>query len=82
MKYQWYHPDYGGVLAHIKHEFGFIFVGFGDCQQLKPVNENHIDFKTLHIVKYLFDYKHCQLTKIHRFDDDELLQDAHDCANG
>ena len=28
-----------GVLAHIKYEFGFIFVGLGDWQQLKPVNE-------------------------------------------
>ena len=33
-------------------------------------------------MKYLFDYKHCRLTKIHRFDDNELLRDAHDCANG
>ena len=44
--------------------------------------KKHNDFKNLHIVKYLFDYEHCELTKIHRFDDNELLQDAHDCANG
>jgi hypothetical protein len=72
-----------GVLAHIKYEFGFIFIGFGDWKQLKPVNENSIDFKNLQIIKYLFDYKHCVLTKVHRFEDDDgLLQDAHDCANG
>ena len=71
-----------GVLAHIKYEFGFIFVGFGDWKHVKPVNAKHFDFKNLHIVKYLFDYKHCRLTKNHRFDDNELLRDAHDCANG
>ena len=67
---------------HISSEFVLIFVGSGDWKQLKPVNESHIDFRNSHIVKYLCDYKNCQPTKIHRFDDDELLQDAHDCANG
>ena len=71
-----------GVLAHIKHEFGFIFIGFGDWKQLKPVNEEHIDFKNLQLVKYLFDWNHCNLTKIHRFDDNQLLQDAYACADG
>ena len=25
------------VIAHIKQQFGFVFVGFGDFKQLKPV---------------------------------------------
>ena len=36
----------------------------------------------IHVAQYVVDYKHCRLTKIHRFDDNELLRDAHDCANG
>ena len=32
------------AIAHIKQQFGFIFCGFGDFKQLKPTNEEHIDF--------------------------------------
>ena len=32
------------VIAHIKQQFQFVFVGFGDFKQLKPVGEEHIDF--------------------------------------
>ena len=39
------------VLAHIKQQFGFTFVGFGDFKQLKPVGEDHIDFRNSWIVK-------------------------------
>jgi hypothetical protein len=70
------------VLAHIKTNFGFVFCGFGDFQQLKPVNEEHIDFKNTWIVKYVFNNNLCELTHIHRFDDNVLLQDAHKCARG
>ena len=31
------------TIAHVKKLFGFIFCGFGDFKQLKPVNEEHID---------------------------------------
>ena len=27
------------VIAHIKQQLGFIFCGFGDIKQLKPINE-------------------------------------------
>ena len=70
------------VIAHIKRQFGFVFVGFGDFKQLKPVGEEHIDFKHSWIVKYVFNNTICELTHIHRFDGSKLLQDAHKCANG
>jgi hypothetical protein len=70
------------VIAHIKQQFGFVFAGFGDFKQLKPVGEEHIDFKHSWIVKYVFNNTICELTDIHRFDDSKLLQDAHKCANG
>jgi hypothetical protein len=49
---------------------------------LKPVNEEHIDFKNSWMVKYLFNNTGCNLTKIYRFDDDSLLKDAYRCADG
>ena len=70
------------VIAHIKQQFGFVFVGFGDFKQLKPVGEEHIDFKHNWIVNYVFNDTICELTDIHRFDDSNLLQHAHECANG
>ena len=33
------------VIAQIKQLFGFVFIGYGDFKQLKPVLEDHIDFK-------------------------------------
>ena len=70
------------ILCHLKNEFNFIFIGFGDFKQLKPVNEEHIDFKNSWLVKHLFNNNSCELTKVHRFDENKLLQDAHDCAYG
>ena len=70
------------VIAHIKQPFGFVFVGFGDFKQLKPVGEEHIDFKHSWIVNYVFNNTIRELTHIHRFDGSKLLQDAHKCANG
>ena len=70
------------VIAHIKQQFGFVFVGFGDFKQLKPVGEEHIDFRHSWIVKDVFNNTICELTDIHRFDGSKLLQDAHKCANG
>ena len=32
------------VIAHIKQQFNFIFCGFGDFKQLKPINEEHTAF--------------------------------------
>ena len=71
-----------GVLAHIQKQYGFIFIGFGDFKQLKPIKEDTIDFENLTIVKQLFNYSRCELKTVHRFDDNELLQDAYACANG
>ena len=70
------------VLAHIKQQFGFTFVGFGDFKQLKPVGEGHIDFRNSWIVNYVFNNTMCELTQVHRFNDSKLLQDAYRCANG
>ena len=70
------------VLAQIKQQFNFIFVGFGDFKQLKNRNEEHIDFKNSWIVKYIFNNNLIELTKIHRFKDNELLKDAYACSDG
>jgi len=70
------------VIAHIKQQFKFTFCGFGDFKQLKPVNEEHIDFLNTWIIKYIFNNNLCELKQIHRFNESKLLQDAHACANG
>ena len=70
------------IIAHVKKLFGFIFCGFGDFKQLKPVNEEHIDFLNSWIVKFVFNNNLCELTEVHRFNESKLLQDAHTCANG
>ena len=70
------------VIAHIKNRFGFIFVGFGDFKQLKPIGEDEIDFKNSWIVKHVFSNNLCELTEVHRFKDNTLLQDAYKCSNG
>ena len=70
------------VIAHVKRQFGFIVCGFGDFKQLKPVNEEHIDFRNSWIVRYVFGNNLCELKHIHRFNESKLLQDAYKCANG
>ena len=39
------------IIAHVKKSFGFTCCGFGDFKQLKPVNEEHIDFLNSWLVK-------------------------------
>ena len=34
--------------------------------QLKPVNEEHIDFQNSWLVKHLFNNNSCELTKVHK----------------
>ena len=70
------------IIAHIKKLFGFIFCGFGDFKQLKPVNEESIDFLNSWIVKYICNNDLCELKESHRFNESKLLQDAYKCANG
>ena len=70
------------VIAHIKQQFGFIFCGFGDFKQLKPINEKHIGFLNSWNVKYMFNNNLCKLNQVHRFNECNLLQDAYTCANG
>ena len=70
------------VIAHIKQQFGFIFCGFGDFKQLKPINEEHIGFLNSWIVKYIFNNNLCELNQSHRFHGNKLLQDAYKCAKG
>ena len=48
--------------------------------QLKQVNEEHIDFQNSWLVEHLFNNNSCILTKVHRFDENKLLQDAYVCA--
>ena len=50
------------ILCHLKKGFDFIFIGFGDSMQLKPVNEEHVDFKNSWLVKHLLDSNSCKLT--------------------
>ncbi len=70
------------ILAHIKKQYNFIFIGCGDWKQLKPVEEEHINFQNSWIVKYIFNNKSFELTKIHRFNECQLLQDAFKASNG
>ena len=70
------------ILCHLKKEFNFIFIGLGDFMQLKPVNEEHIGFQNSWLVEHLFNNNSCKLTRVHRFDENKLLQDAYDCAYG
>ena len=70
------------ILAHIKREYGFVFIGCGDWKQLAPVEEEHIDFENSWIVKYLFSRNLYVLVKIWRFNEDVLLQDAHTVSDG
>ena len=62
-----------GVIARIKREYGFIFVGFGDSNQLPPVLEESKDHLNSDVVKFIFDNRRCELHKIHRTDDPLLL---------
>ena len=48
--------------------------------QLKPVNEERIDFRNSWSVKHLFNNNSCKLTKVYRFSENKLLQDAYGCA--
>jgi len=70
------------ILAHIKNEHSLIFIGCGDWKQLKPVEEEHINFKNSWVVKYLFNNLSFELTKVWRFNECELLQDAYKASNG
>ena len=70
------------ILCHLKETINFVFIGFGDFVQLKPVNEEHIYFQNSWLVKQLFNNNSCKLTKVHRFDKNKLLQDAYGCAYG
>ena len=70
------------ILCHLKNEFKFIFIGFGDFMKSKPVNEQHIGFQNSWLVKHLFNNNSCELIEVHRFGENKLLRDAHDCAYG
>ena len=58
-----------------------MFCGFGDFKQLKPINEEHIDFLSSWIAKYMFNNSLCELNQVHRFHGNKWLQDAYTCAN-
>ena len=57
-----------------------IYIGFGDFMQLKPANEEHVYFQNNWLVKHLFNNNSCKLTKVDRFNEHKLLQDAYGCA--
>ena len=69
------------VSTHRK-EYGFIFIGCGDWKQLAPVEEEHIDFENSWIVQYVFNNNSYELTKVWRFSETHLLQDAYKASNG
>ena len=46
------------------------------------MNEEHVDFENTWSVKNLFNNNRCHLQIVHRFNENKLLQDAYDCANG
>jgi hypothetical protein len=64
------------ILSHILFKYNFIIIGCGDWKQLPPTNEEHISFKNAYIVKSLFNYTSFELTKVWRFNENQLLQDA------
>ena len=70
------------ILSHIKQQQGFIFIGVGDWMQLPPVGEEDIELYQTWVVKYIFDAIWYELTKIFRFGDCQLLQDAHKARMG
>ena len=70
------------VIAPIKQQFGFIFCGFGGFKQLKPINEEHMDFLNSWSAIYIFNSNLCELGLVQRFNECNLLQDAYRCANG
>ena len=39
------------VLLHIQTQYGFRFIGFGDFKQLKPPEEEHVEFESLRMLK-------------------------------
>ena len=69
----WLVKEYGVFYAIWRKEFNFVFIGLGDFMQLKPVNEEHIGFKNSWLVKHLLNNNRCELTKVHRFDENKLL---------
>ena len=69
-------------LMFLKNGINFIFIGFGDFMQLKPVNEERIDFENRWLAKHSYNNNSCQLTKVYRFDENKLLQDAYAYAYG
>ena len=68
------------ILCHLKKQFNLILIGLGGFMQLKPQNEEHIDFQNSWLVQHLLNNDSCQLTKVYRFNENKLLQDAYDCA--
>ena len=62
-----------GILAYIKKMYNFIFIGCGDFAQLKPVLEDDSEYQNSQVLKYIFDGNRCLLTKIHRTNDEKLL---------
>ena len=70
------------VIAHIKQQFGRICCGFGAFKQLKPVKQEHINFRNSWIDKYVFGKNLCELKHIHRFNESKVLQGAYKYDNG
>ena len=70
------------MLSHLKEQREFILIGCGDWKQLAPPEEEDIEFENLQIVKELFNYNSYELSKVWRFSDNKLLQDAYKASNG
>ena len=70
------------ILAHMKYEHNFVIIGAGDWGQLPPVHEEHIDFESSWIVKYVFNYTLYKLVEVKRTNDKDLLRDTRAIRNG
>ena len=59
------------VIANIKRIYKFRFIGAGDFNQLKPVEEGHHDYFNSYLVKDIFDGKLVKLTYNYRVAEDK-----------
>ncbi len=70
------------IFAHLVHEHNFIIIGAGDWGQLPAVCEDHINFESSWIVKYVFNFHLYKLVEVKRTNDKDVLCDVRTARNG
>ena len=70
------------ILSHIKQQHGFIISGVGDWGQLPLVDEEVTALDQPWVVKYIFNTRWYELTKLQRFNECQPLQDAYRARMG